>query len=362
MSPLLGISLAIIVLLWVIPLAWAVSTGIRALPRLVGDLIGFLRNAPTLFSVSKREQQMLRRAVNLEQEYQSLQTNLVQTRAQLSTAIEERRELLRQIKKLIDEIQIVEKIQNPAPINYHKRDIARNQLPQFERNLATLEFKIASLREQLSENELAVQKAYTRKQVLIAADKFALAEENANRLLNRPGESTDARLRAMEQKIVEREIVAYGVTNAAKVQQDHLKFVDSALRLQLESLSLDELLELLQTINDVAAEISFFISESEATEELVSMQLRSSEADLQSWKHKAAEAAAEDRQLLIKQAEVNQLECEVQIAKQIRQLKEERNKLADLRLLEMKLAKRKDEILMKIADVQGGDMDFSPGE
>lgn len=225
-----------------------------------------------------------------------------------------------------------------------------------------MEFKIASLREQLSENELAVHKAYTRKQVLIAAERFALAEENANRLLNRPGQSADARLRALEQNIVEREIVAYGVTNAAKVQPDHLKFVDSALRLRLEALSLDELRELLQTINDVAAEIISLISKSEASEELVSMQLTSSKADLQSWKRKAAEAAAEDRPLLVKQAEVNQLECEVKIAKQIRQLKEERNKLADLRLLEMKLAKRKDEILMRIADLQVGDMDFSPGE
>lgn len=362
MSPLLVVSLILIFALWVVPLVWAVSTGLRALPRLVGELIEFLRNAPTLLSVSKRERQMLRRAADLEQEYQSLQTSVVQTRAQLTCAIKERKELLRQIKKLIDEIQKIERIQNPAPINHHTRDIARNQLPQLERNLAILEFKIASLREQLSENELAVQKAYTRKQVLIANEKFALAAENVNRLLNRPGQSTDARLRVFEQKIVEREIAAYGVTNAAKVQQDHLRFVDSALRLQLESLSPDELLELLRTINDVAGEISSFIFEREAREELVSMQLASSEAELQSWKRKAADAAAEDRPLLVKQAEVNQFECEVQIAKQKSRLEESRSKLADLKLLEMKLSIRKGEILMRIADLEAKDTDFSPGE
>ncbi|PZM84365.1 MAG: hypothetical protein DKT66_06935 [Candidatus Melainabacteria bacterium] len=305
---------------------------------------------------------MLRRTAELEQEYQSLQTNVVQTRAQLASAIEERRELLSQIKKLIDEIQRVEEMRNPAPINYHKSDIAQNQLRQLEQLLGGLEFKIASLREQLSEKELAVQKAYTRKQVLIASDKFALAAENANRILNRPGVSTDARLRVFEQKIVEREIAAYGVTNAAKVRQDHLKFVESALRLHLDSLSLDELLELLSTINDVAGEISSFISEIEASEELVSMQLASSEADLQSWKRKAAEAAAEGRTLLVKQAEVNQFECEVQIGKQRLRLEELRSKLADLNILEMKLSKRKSDILMKIADLEAKDADFSPGE
>ncbi len=360
MSPLLGISLAIIVLLWVIPLAWAVSTGIRALPRLVGELIDFFRDFSKLRKMSEGERHLLRKELQLEADYQNLQDELIRIRALLARTIAFKKELLTNIQSLTNEILESDAIRKCSD-NEHLS--ARERLKALEREAAEVEFKIASLRFELEEKELGVMRAYSRKQVVIAKDKADNATEKARKILDLvEAQHAENPLLKMELKVRAREASADAGLGSAVSQQALSTFVEAVFRLHIESMPLENLQKLIQPINDVVGEVTSLVLYREAIEEVLSMQMRSSEADLQSWKHKAAEAAAEDRQLLIKQAEVNQLECEVQIAKQIRQLKEERNKLADLRLLEMKLAKRKDEILMKIADLQGGDMDFSPGE
>lgn len=362
MSPLLGISLAIIVLLWVIPLAWAVSTGLRSLPRLVGALIEFFQDASRRLSMSKEERQYLRRIVKVEEEYQNLQNDLVETRQLLAVTIEARKELLKKIKLLNNEVQRVEKMQSPTSVNMEKSAVARSQLPLLERELTDTEFKVASLRIKLSDLEAAVQKAHTRKQITIASEKAALATSNAYKLLERTGGSVDEKIRKLESKIIENEVSAYGETYVAKFQPNYSDFVESVGRLQIESLNSDELKELLQTINEVINEISSFIFEREANEELIAKQLASSEADFQLWKINARQAEADGKPILVKQAEVNQFDCQVQIAKHKHRIAESKAKTAELKLFEMKLSVRKGDILVRTAESVINELDFSPDD
>lgn len=360
MSPLLGISLAIIVLLWVIPLAWAISKGFRALPGLVGELIGFFRDFSKLRKLSEGERQLLRKELQLEADYQNLQDELVRVRALLARTVSFKKELLTNIRSLTTVISESDAIQRCSD-NEHLS--SRERLKELEREAAEVEFKIASLRFELEEKELGVMRAYSRKQVVIAKDKADYATEKARKILELvEAQHAENPLLKMELKVRAREASANAGPGSAASQQDLSTFVEAISRLQIESMPLENIQKLIQPINDVVGEVTSLVLDREAIEELLSMQVSSSKADLQSWKRKAAEAAAEDRPLLVKQAEVNQLECEVQIAKQERQLEEARSKLADLKLLEMKLSKRKGEILMRIADLEPRDMDFSPGE
>lgn len=362
MSPLLVVSLVLIFALWVIPFAWAVSAGLRELPRLVGDLIEFFRNAPNLMRMSEGERQLLRMEVRFQSEYEVLQSELSGLRDRCSSAVRSKRELLKKVKRLTSEIRDLEKILHPSKTQLEKNTEARKLLSQMEKQLAGLEFQLVALRLELSDKEAAVQKAYTRMQVEISAAKADYACKIAQRIFENTEGTTDARIRKLEAIVMQHEVEAYSKSYIAVSEPGHSNFVDSILQLPIGALNLDELRELLEATSAVSVEISSSVIGQDSYLELLRMQLAAAEAELDSWKRKVVDAAAENKPLLVKQAEVNQLEREVQIGKLRLQLKESSNKSAEVKLLEMKLSKRKGEILMRIADLESEDMDFSPGE
>ena len=357
MSPILEISLVIILLLWVIPLTWALSTNLRALPRSIRALIDFVRHGPSSISMSRDLQ------IKLEQAYQDLQSNLIQVRAACSSAIEDKKTLLIKIQVLSEEICAFETIPEPTDIQRQKKGVAREKLSQLERELRDLEYTLDSLRQRLTDLEAEVQKAYTRKQVLIARDKAAIATENAYKILAATDKSAIDVIQRMELKVKQNEAQAYGATFITLASVRHYQeFVDSVCKLPFATLNVDELEEVTQAIVEVIGDIKETTLETAAAEELLSVQLDSADEDYRYWVKRAAAAEQDGMSIPKKEAEVNLFDCEVRVQKAKLQLEEARKITTELKQMEMKLHNKKREINVRLTSFESENADPAPGE
>lgn len=154
----------------------------------------------------------------LEQTYQELQSNLIQVRQAVAQAIATEKQLEQQLQKNKDQAATW---QNRAAmaVQQNNDDLARQALQrktQYAQAAQDLEVQLKSqkeatsnLRQRLTELENEVQKAYTKKQVLIARDKAAQATSKANEILSKSSSSGAlSTFERMETKVAEKEAKA----------------------------------------------------------------------------------------------------------------------------------------------------------
>ncbi len=151
----------------------------------------------------------------LEQMQTELQQNLIQVRQAVAQAIATEKQLEQTLQKNKDQAATW---QNRAAlaVQQNNDDLARQALQrkqqyaaaaaELEKQLEQQRAATASLRQRLTELEAEVQKAYTKKQVLIARDKAAQATTKANEILSKTTASgAMSVMERMEQKVSERE-------------------------------------------------------------------------------------------------------------------------------------------------------------
>lgn len=166
----------------------------------------------------------------LEQTYQDLQNNLIQVRQAVAQAIATEKQLENQLTKNKDQAATWHNRATMA-VQQGNDDLARQALQrkqQYAQAAADLEAQLKQqkeatnvLRQRLTELEGEVQKAYTKKQVLIARDKAAQATSKANEILSKS--SADGALSVMEkmeQKVLERESKAAALAELGSDQLD----------------------------------------------------------------------------------------------------------------------------------------------
>ncbi len=169
-------------------------------------------------------------SVMLEQTYQDLQTNLIQLRQAVAQTIATEKQLEQQLKKN-QEQSLTWQNRAALAVEQNNDDLARQALSrkqQYTQAIAALEEQLkkqknitTTLRQRLNDLEVEVQKAYTKKQVLIARDKAALATSKATELLSQTtAEGTLSIMDKMEQKVNEREARAAALNDLSSDQLD----------------------------------------------------------------------------------------------------------------------------------------------
>ena len=156
--------------------------------------------------------------IMLEQTYQDLQSNLIQVRQAVAQAIATEKQLEQQLQKNKDQ---AETWQNRAAmaVQQGNDDLAKQALQRkkqyvdaandLETQLKSQRDSTLNLRQRLTDLEAEVQKAYTKKQVLIARDKAAQATSKANEILSKTTSSgAMSVMEKMETKVLEREAKA----------------------------------------------------------------------------------------------------------------------------------------------------------
>ncbi len=153
--------------------------------------------------------------IMLEQTYQDLQNNLIQVRQAVAQAIATEKQLEQTLQKNKDQ---AETWQNRAAmaVQQNNDELAKQALQrraQYVQAATDLEVQLkaqrettSTLRQRLTDLEAEVQKAYTKKQVLIARDKAAQATSKANEILSKTTASgAMSVMEKMETKVQERE-------------------------------------------------------------------------------------------------------------------------------------------------------------
>ncbi len=166
----------------------------------------------------------------LEQTYQDLQNNLIQVRQAVAQAISTEKQLENQLQKNKDQAATWHNRATMA-VQQGNDDLARQALQrkqQYAQAAADLEAQLKqqkeatnTLRQRLTELEGEVQKAYTKKQVLIARDKAAQATSKANEILSKStADGALSVMEKMEQKVLERESKAAALAELGSDQLD----------------------------------------------------------------------------------------------------------------------------------------------
>jgi phage shock protein A len=164
----------------------------------------------------------------LEQTYADLQSNLTQVRQAVAQAIATEKQLEQQLQKNRDQATTW---QNRAAmaVQQSNDDLARQALQrkqQYASAVSDLETQLkaqkestSTLRQRLTDLETEVQKAYTKKQVLIARDKAAVATSKANEILSKSSANgAMSIMEKMEQKVNEREAKASALSELGSDQ------------------------------------------------------------------------------------------------------------------------------------------------
>ena len=154
-------------------------------------------------------------AMMLEQTYQDLQSNLIQVRQAVAQAIATEKQLEQQLQKNKDQAATW---QNRAAmaVQQNNDELAKQALQrrqQYVQAANDLETQLKQqresttvLRQRLTDLEAEVQKAYTKKQVLIARDKAAQATSKANEILSKTTSSgAMSVIERMETRVQEKE-------------------------------------------------------------------------------------------------------------------------------------------------------------
>lgn len=185
----------------------------------------------------------------LEQTYQDLQSNLIQVRQAVAQAIATEKQLEQQLQKNKDQAATWHNRATMA-VQQGNDDLARQALQRKQhasQDIASLEGQLKSqkeattnLRQRLTELEGEVQKAYTKKQVLIARNKAAQATSKANEILSKStADGALSVMEKMEQKVLERESHAAAMAELGSDQLDKkFKSFEGQVDIEAELLAL----------------------------------------------------------------------------------------------------------------------------
>jgi phage shock protein A len=165
----------------------------------------------------------------LEGTYQNLQLSLTQLRHAVATAIATEKQLEQQLQKNKDQADTWLKRATMAEQQKNSELVvqARQRMDQYVRAAGELQEQLliqkestSTLRQRLTDHEAQVQKAYTKKQVLIARDKAANAILKTNEALQKTDiPAAIAALTAMETSVIEQEKAASASTTSVIEQE-----------------------------------------------------------------------------------------------------------------------------------------------
>ncbi|MBS1957524.1 MAG: PspA/IM30 family protein [Cyanobacteria bacterium SZAS-4] len=189
--------------------------------------------------------------IMLEQTYQDLQSNLIQVRQAVAQAIATEKQLEQQLQKNKDQ---AETWQNRAAmaVQQGNDDLAKQALQRrqqyvqaandLETQLKSQRESTVTLRQRLTDLEAEVQKAYTKKQVLIARDKAAQATSKANEILSKTTSSgAMSVMEKMETKVLEREAKAAAMSELSGDNLDkQFKSFEGKSDVEMELLALKQ--------------------------------------------------------------------------------------------------------------------------
>ncbi len=166
----------------------------------------------------------------LEQTYNDLQNNVIQVRQAVAQAIATEKQLEQQLQKNKDQAATW---QNRAAmaVQQNNDELARQALQRkqqyaqastdLEQQLKVQKEATSGLRQRLTELENELQKAHTKKQVLIARDKAAKATMKANEILSKTNSNGTLNvIERMETKVLEREAKAAALGELGSDQLD----------------------------------------------------------------------------------------------------------------------------------------------
>ncbi len=204
----------------------------------------------------------------LEQTYKDLNDNVLQVRQAVAQAIASEKQLELQLQQNKDN---VETWQNRATMAVSKGndDLARQALQrkqqymqavtQLETQLQTQKQATSNLRQKLTELEAELQKAYTKKQLLIARDKAAEATSKANEILSKTSATGALNvIENMENKVLEKELKAQALAEIASDDLDK-QFKNYEGRSDIEN-------ELLELKKQVSSDIAITVKEPQLLE------------------------------------------------------------------------------------------------
>ena len=168
--------------------------------------------------------------IMLEQTYQDLQSNLIQVRQAVAQAIATEKQLEQQLQKNKEQAETWHNRAAMA-VQQNNDDLAKQALQrkqQYQQAANDLEAQLKvqkestnTLRQRLTDLEAEVQKAYTKKPVLIARDKAAQATSKANEILSKTTSSgAMSVIEKMETKVLEREARAAALGELGTDQLD----------------------------------------------------------------------------------------------------------------------------------------------
>jgi phage shock protein A len=190
-------------------------------------------------------------AMMLEQTYQDLQSNLIQVRQAVAQAIATEKQLEQQLQKNKDQAETW-KNRAAMAVQQNNDDLAKQALQrrqQYVQAATDLEAQLKQqrestsvLRQRLTDLEAEVQKAYTKKQVLIARDKAAQATSKANEILSKTTASGAlSQIERMETKVQEREARAAALSELGSDSlEKQFKNLDAKTDVDLELLALKQ--------------------------------------------------------------------------------------------------------------------------
>jgi phage shock protein A len=185
----------------------------------------------------------------LEQTYQDLQTNLIQVRQAVAQAIAAEKQLEQQLLKNRDQ---AETWHNRAAMAVQQgNDELAKQALQRKQQYAQAALELAaqlkqqkeataSLRQRFTDLESEVQKAYTRKQLLITRDKLAQATGKANEMLSKTtANGAMSVMERMETKVQEREAKAAALADmGSDTLEQKFKGIETSTDVDAELLAL----------------------------------------------------------------------------------------------------------------------------
>ena len=365
-SPLLQVSLLIVFLLWVIPITWALASKFGTLPGLISALRGlseYFHSASEVFTLTEEDHLLVKRRKRLDDQYMDLQDDVIRLRALLARSLDIKEDTEKKIRRLNAELQGPEvRISDSKTAEELKELAPEAKLAQLQRKLEEIDQKIDSLRAELQEKMTAIQRSYTIKLELIARGKAPAVRSNPNKQLDGVATAAKARFEMLEQAVETRELRAYGEAGQSKNAEEFHEFGKTIWHLPIDRLDVAELRQLAKLIGDVGSDLKRWIREREAKEESLKQKVVACEAEYDAWLRKQAEAVPGDQPRFVSEAEANQVETQILAGNHKVMLQESTKQTHDLKLLLLGLSKRKEEILIRAAELKFGNIDFGTKE
>jgi len=286
MSPLLEISLFVVVLFWIVPLSWAVYSFVRSIPNRTMALVSSIYSLPStlrrirLKAHFHREQfQLKQKHLHLEIDYRKAEESLKAQREAVADALLLRDQLfydLQKIRQAVDELNAKAADRTIDDAERRKLSNLAMELTRLSAEFVNKDAELSIFRDGLVALEAEVQKKYTQKQVQIALDKADAAEQAVIRILAQKPNYSPAMTR-MEISVCQKEAAIYGKFFH---EDQYVSFPGVAKileRLAIEKLDFAELNDLFDAVELSANELCRILHSAVSYERILSLQAEDAE-------------------------------------------------------------------------------------